>query len=114
MRKIEHEIDLINNILEQAVRHGADDGGSYDNNEGNLFDALNDWLKYRKLIDKYEVVHTDCDSTWCKMRIVKKHTCEECRYFCIDKKKVESYCEKYIVNVEPESFVCDYFEPDDL
>lgn len=35
MSDIEHEIELVNNILEQAVRHGADDGGSYDNNEGN-------------------------------------------------------------------------------
>lgn len=98
MGEIEHEIELVNNILEQAVRHGTDDGGSYDNNEGNLFCAVNEWLKYRNLIDKYEVVHDDDCSNWCKMRIVEKHTCGECRYFCIDEKKVESYCGIVIVN----------------
>lgn len=114
MSEIDHEIELVNNILEQAVRHGADIGGSYESNEGNLVCAIIEWLEYRNLFDKYEVIHTDDGSNWCKIRIVEKHTCGECRYFCIDEKKVESYCGRVIVNVDPESFACNYFEPDDL
>ena len=87
MREIDHEIELVNNILEQAVRHGADIGGSYESNEGNLVCAIIEWLAYRNLFDKYEVIHTDDGSNWCKIRIVEKHTCGECRYFCIDEKK---------------------------
>ena len=107
MCKIEHEIDLINNILEQAVRHGADPSGSYESNEGNLFDALNDWLKYRKLIDKYEVVHTDCDSTWCKMRIVAKNKCGDC-FYCYNLYG-NIRCGKYRTTTSPDADACRFF-----
>ena len=70
---IKAEVDLINDILEQAVRHGADIGGSYDSNEKVLLDAINKWLMYRRLYDRYTVVCTDNDQDYCKLRIVRKN-----------------------------------------
>lgn len=69
---IETEVDLINNILEQAVRHGADMGGSYDSNEQGLIMAIHNWLIYRRLYDRYKVVCTDNAQDYCKLRIVRK------------------------------------------
>lgn len=47
LNSFDTEIDLINDILEQAVRHGADIGGSYESNENGLLDAIHKWLIYR-------------------------------------------------------------------
>ncbi|MBO5319018.1 MAG: hypothetical protein J6B01_04930 [Ruminococcus sp.] len=66
------EIDLINDILENAVRHGADAGGSYDQNEDNLKQAINRWLVYKKLDSLYEVINTHDCSHWCRLKIVEK------------------------------------------
>ena len=43
------EIELMNDVLEQAVAHGADQGGAYSQNEENLIAAVNNWLKFRDL-----------------------------------------------------------------
>ena len=107
MSEIEHEIELVNNILEQAVRHGADDGGSYDNNEGNLFEAVYEWLKYRNLIDKYEVVHTGDNSNWCKLRIVAKNKCGDC-FYCY-KAYGNIWCAKYRTTTNPDTDACGAF-----
>lgn len=72
LNSIETEIDLINHILEQAVRHGADIGGSYESNENSLLDAIYKYLIYRGLYDRYKVVYTDNDQDYCKLRIVRK------------------------------------------
>ena len=69
---ISTEIDFVNNILEQAVRHGADLGESYDSNENGLVDAIYKWLIYRGLYDRYKVVCTDNDQDYCKIRIVRR------------------------------------------
>lgn len=66
------EIGLVNDILEQAVRHGADIGGSYDSNENGLLDAIYKYLIYRGLHVRYKVVYTDNDQDYCKLRIVRK------------------------------------------
>lgn len=66
------EIGLINDILEQAVRHGADIGGSYESNEDGLLDAIYKYLIYRRLYGRYKVVYTDNDQDYCKLRIVRK------------------------------------------
>lgn len=50
-----NEIDLINQIVTEAVWHGADCGGIYSQNEKALLKALNDWLAYKSLNNKYEV-----------------------------------------------------------
>lgn len=62
------EIGLVNDILEQAVRHGADIGGS----ENGLLDAIYKYLIYRRLYGRYKVVYTDNDQDYCKLRIVRK------------------------------------------
>lgn len=107
MREIDHEIELVNNILEQAVRHGADIGGSYESNEGNLVCAIIEWLAYRNLFDKYEVIHTDDGSNWCKMRIVAKNKCGDC-FYCY-----ELYgnirCVKYRTTTSPDTDACGAF-----
>lgn len=72
LNSIETEIYLINHILEQAVRHGADIGGSYESNENSLLDAIHKYLIYRGLYDRYKVVYTDNDQDYCKLRIVRK------------------------------------------
>ena len=72
LNSIETEIDLINHILEQAVRHGADIGGSYESNEKGLLDAIYKYLIYRGLYDRYKVVYTDNAQDYCKLRIVRK------------------------------------------
>ena len=72
LNSIETEVDLFNDVLEQAVRHGADIGGSYDSNENDLLDAIYKWLMYRGLYDRYKVVCTDNDQDYCKLRIVRK------------------------------------------
>jgi hypothetical protein len=45
----EKEIIFINKIICESVIHGADRGGSYDSNENDLTEAINEWLKYKKL-----------------------------------------------------------------
>lgn len=72
LNSFDTEIDLINDILEQAVRHGADIGGSYESNENALLDAIYKYLMYRGLYDRYKVVYTDNDQDYCKLRIVRK------------------------------------------
>lgn len=72
LNSIKTEIDLINNILEQAVRHGADIGGSYESNENGLLDAIHKWLVYRGLYDMYKIAYTDNAQDYCKLRIVRK------------------------------------------
>lgn len=53
---MEREIQIINKIIEEAVIHGADSGGSYDQNEEGLLRAINDWLEMKDLSTEYEIV----------------------------------------------------------
>lgn len=46
---IQNEINLINDIVLNAVVHGADSGGSYDSNGDGLENALNAWLKEKNI-----------------------------------------------------------------
>jgi hypothetical protein len=48
---IEKEISLINDIVLNAVVHGADSGGSYNMNEDGLRRALNAWITEKNLTD---------------------------------------------------------------
>lgn len=52
---MEKEIKLINNIIAEAIIHGADSGGSYEQNEYNLITAINEWLIFKGLHHKYTV-----------------------------------------------------------
>ena len=49
------EIRAINRIVEQAVLHGGDTGGSYGSNRTGLTNALNIWIEVKELKDKYAV-----------------------------------------------------------
>lgn len=52
---MDEEIKIINRIIAEAVIHGADAGGSYDQNESRLIDAINKWLQLKKLDSEYVV-----------------------------------------------------------
>ena len=47
------EIKLINDIIAESIIHGADSGGSYEQNEENLTVAVNKWLRFKGISDKY-------------------------------------------------------------
>lgn len=49
------EIEIINKIIVEAVMHGADSGGSYDSNEKNLIDAVEEWLELKDFGYEYTV-----------------------------------------------------------
>lgn len=48
---IQNEINLINDIILNAVIHGADSGGSYNSNEDGLKQAINAWITEKNLVD---------------------------------------------------------------
>ena len=71
--ELSHEINLMNNILEQAVAHGADQGGSYSQNEENLIAAVNDWLKFRNLEGVFVIANVSGRGQYyCKLQIIPK------------------------------------------
>ncbi len=49
------ETEIINKIIVEAIRHGADSGGSYDSNEKNLITTIEEWLEFRDLSSDYAV-----------------------------------------------------------
>jgi uncharacterized protein YfaT (DUF1175 family) len=57
---IEKEIKLVNRIIEEAIWHGADCGGSYSQNEEGLRKSISEWLKYKGLNHKYTVKEKSC------------------------------------------------------
>ena len=68
---MEKEIELINNIIANAIIHGADSGGSYEQNEKDLTKAVNEWLKFKRVSHKYALkksVNIGCG--WCVHQIV--------------------------------------------
>ncbi len=52
---IEKEIQLVNEIIANAIIHGADLGGTYDQNEKELTKAINNWIKAKGLENEYHV-----------------------------------------------------------
>lgn len=75
MHEIEHEIKLINHILEKAVKYGCDVGGPYRQNQQQLALAINDWLGYRHLNEKYELHDMGREPNfigWCELKIVER------------------------------------------
>ena len=49
------EIEIINRIIVESIIHGADGGGSYDSNGGDLTAAINEWLTIKDLSSEYIV-----------------------------------------------------------
>ena len=60
---MQREIELINNIIANAIIHGGDWGGPYDSNLENLVTAVNNWLREKGLKDSYHVVQADYQQT---------------------------------------------------
>ena len=50
----EKEIELINDLIVQAIKHGGDGGGTYFSNENGLISAINAWLKFKGIMNKYQ------------------------------------------------------------
>lgn len=74
MSTIEKEIEILNNIIKSAIIHGADVGGSYDNNEEGLIEAINTWLEMKELSNQYTISIVEVgDKTgiWNMYQIVK-------------------------------------------
>ena len=60
---MEREIELINEIIANAIIHGGDWGGPYNSNIENLVIAINNWLREKGLKDSYHVVEADYQQT---------------------------------------------------
>lgn len=56
---IEEEIELINDIIVEAICHGADSGGSYDSNEEDLILSIQKWLDFKGIKD-YTIKEVKC------------------------------------------------------
>ena len=46
---MDKQIELINDIIFNAILHGADCGGSYDSNRDGLIASIEKWLNFNKI-----------------------------------------------------------------
>ena len=63
---MEKQIELVNDIIFNAIMHGADPGGSYDCNPEGLSDSIYKWMAYNS-ITGYVVKEVNLDKygyTW--------------------------------------------------
>lgn len=70
--ELQKEIDLINDIVLNAVVHGADCGGAYNQNEDGLRHSLNEWLKAKGIQDDYYIDEVEREyyrGLWCVLQI---------------------------------------------
>lgn len=63
MKDKEKQIELINDIIFNAIQHGSDGGGSYDQNYEGLTNSLIAWLDYNQVIG-YEIGETERKDNW--------------------------------------------------
>lgn len=56
---VQRELDMINDIIVNAIIHGADGGGSYESNKEGLMEAMRLYLSYKKLEEKFVVKEQD-------------------------------------------------------
>lgn len=56
---VDKEIELINEIVAQAVIHGGDSGGPYYTNSSVLYKTLRNWLIEECLIDEFKIVQKE-------------------------------------------------------
>ena len=69
---LEEEIELINCIVDCAIEHGGDMGGSYYSAGKTLCEALQEWLDFRSLSDDYLVESTITGDYERGCRIIRK------------------------------------------
>ena len=51
-------VNLLNNLINEAVEDGADRGGAYHNNQYRLSNVIQELLSYLNLYQDYEVFNT--------------------------------------------------------
>lgn len=69
----EKEVEFINEIIAESIKHGADLGGIYNSNLEGLIESVNKWLMHKNLIDKYELVDDIyLGEGWYLPQIIKK------------------------------------------
>ena len=52
---MDREVELVNKIIKESIIHGADWGGSYDTNEKNLIESIEEWIIFKELQHKYTI-----------------------------------------------------------
>lgn len=52
---MENHIEILNNLIREAVMHGGDAGGPYCSNTKGIKDAINKYLKFFKLDNDFIV-----------------------------------------------------------
>ena len=65
-------VQLLNDLIEEAVCDGADSGGAYHMNQQNLMIAATNLLHSLNLTD-YEVISTEDYTHWSTIKIVPKY-----------------------------------------
>lgn len=65
-------VNLINDLIEEAVCDGADSGGAYHQNIAKLVTVANNLLDCLGLSQYYEVIETNEYSNWSIVKIVDK------------------------------------------
>lgn len=51
----EKEIELVNELIVQSIKHGGDSGGPYFTNEKELISAINAWLEFKENANGYQI-----------------------------------------------------------
>ena len=73
---MEKEIEIINKIIKESVIHGADSGGSYDQNEKRLLESINEWMEFKGISKEYTAMYIkiDCKTKgiWEIIQIVRR------------------------------------------
>lgn len=68
-------VNLINNLLDEAVCDGGDAGGAYHQNTDNLIVATSNLLNCLGLSEDYQIIETKDDCTsWSIVKIIEKKT----------------------------------------
>ena len=60
---MENEIKIINKIIFESIRHGADPSGSYNCNAENLIESVEEWLKLKGLQNDYTIEEREVKSS---------------------------------------------------
>ena len=60
---MEKEINLINQLVAEALVSGGDSGGPYDSGNAELEDLLNEWISLKGLQNDYEVREEKVEAT---------------------------------------------------
>ena len=70
------EIGWINELILESMINGADAGGSYDQNEEGLINAMRMYLSFTRKENDYDIVYCKCHTTrrgiWYCYQFVKK------------------------------------------